>query len=62
MATKKQKHFFLCLLALPRGGQDLCGRRKITMCTNNGSHVCMEWYTTCLCSFSRYLAQQLTEP
>ena len=45
MPTRIQKDFFLRSLALPGAGHGPCERRKITVCTNNGLHVCMEWYT-----------------
>ena len=34
-------------------------RREITVSTNNSLHVCMEWYTTCLYSFSPGAAQKI---
>ena len=46
-AHKDTKGRLLQCLALPRAGHGLCERRKTTVSTNNGSHVCMGWYTTC---------------
>ena len=34
----------------------------MTVSTNNGLHVCMEWYTTCFCSFSPCTTQKWKFP
>ena len=38
---------FLQPLAFPRPGHGPRKRWEMTISTNNGLHVCMEWYTTC---------------
>ena len=58
MPTRRQKDVFLQSLAVPRAYHAPCERREIIVSTNNGLHLCVGGYTTCLGSFSPWAPQK----
>ena len=62
MPSRIQKDVYLQSLALTMAAQGTCERCEITVFTNNGPHVCMGWYPTCLCSFSPWVPQKSKSP
>ena len=51
MPIRMQKDFFLQPFTFPRAGHGACKRCQMTISANNGSHVCIKWYTTCFLQF-----------